>query len=96
MAPGAHQPGHLHFSRGMYTPDVVLQALATTGFEWPADDLSCFGAEVLHHKYAFKQREGFYLSALCIPGRTLETQAPLGKIDEAFMRQSIQAYGRGV
>jgi len=84
------------FARGMYAPDVVLQALATAGFEWSADDLTRFGAEVLHRKYAFKQREGFDLSALRIPGRILETPTPLGKIDEEFMRQSIQAYSRAV
>jgi len=84
------------FARGMYAPDVVLQALATAGFKWSADDLTRFGEEVLHRKYAFKQREGFDLSALRIPGRILETPTPLGKIDEAFMRQSIQAYGRAV
>jgi aldehyde:ferredoxin oxidoreductase len=84
------------FARGMYTPDVVLQALATVGFEWSADDLTRFGAEVLHRKYAFKQREGFDLSALRIPGRILETPTPAGKIDEEFMRQTIQAYGRAV
>jgi aldehyde:ferredoxin oxidoreductase len=84
------------FARGMYTPDVVLQALATVGFEWSADDLTRFGVEVLHRKYAFKQREGFDLSALRIPGRILETPTPAGKIDEEFMRQTIQAYGRAV
>jgi aldehyde:ferredoxin oxidoreductase len=84
------------FARGMYAPDVVLQALATAGFDWSADDLTRFGADVLHRKYAFKQREGFDLTALRIPGRILETPTPLGKIDEEFMRQSIQAYGRAV
>jgi aldehyde:ferredoxin oxidoreductase len=84
------------FARGMYAPDVVLQALATAGFAWSADDLTRFGAEVLHRKHAFKQREGFDLSALRIPGRILETPTPSGKIDEEFMRQSIQAYSRAV
>jgi hypothetical protein len=53
-------------------------------------------AEVLHRKHAFKQREGFDLAVLRIPGRILETPTPLGKIDEEFMRQSMQAYGRAV
>ena len=81
------------FARGMYTPEVVLQALATTGVEWSADDLARCGADVLRRKYAFKQRQGFDLSTLRIPGRILETPTPLGKIDEGFMRQAIQQYG---
>ena len=81
------------FARGMYTPEVVLQALATTGVEWSADDLARCGADVLRRKYAFKQRQGFDLSTLRIPGRILETPTPLGKIDEGFMRQAIQRYG---
>ena len=84
------------FARGMYTPDVVLRTLAAAGLQWSADDLSRLGAEVLGRKHAFKQREGFDLSALRIPGRILETPTPLGKIDEEFMRQSIAAYGREV
>jgi aldehyde:ferredoxin oxidoreductase len=84
------------FARGMYTPDVVLKALAAAGFDWSQEDLTRLGAEVLHRKHAFKQREGFDLAAVRIPGRILETPTPLGKIDEQFMRQSIEAYERAV
>ena len=84
------------FARGMYTPDVVLKALATAGFDRSAEDLTRFGAEVLHRKAAFKLREGFDPAALRIPGRILETQTPIGKIDEDFLRQAIQAYARAV
>lgn len=84
------------FARGMYTPDIVLKTLATVGYEWSAEDLSRFGAEVLHRKIAFKLREGFDPAALRIPGRILETPTPLGKIDEEFLRRSIQAYAQAV
>ncbi len=84
------------FARGLYTQDVVLQALATAGFQWSADDLAHFGTDTLNRKYAFKQREGFDLAALRIPGRILETPSPLGKIDEDFMRRSITAYGQAL
>ncbi len=84
------------FARGMYTPQVVLQALATVGIEWSTDELARLGADVLRRKYDFKQREGFDLAALRIPGRILETPTPLGTIDEEFLRQSIQAYGQAL
>lgn len=84
------------FARGMYTSDMVVRTLAAAGFQLSVDDLHRLGAEVLGRKYAFKQREGFDLPAVRIPGRILETPSPLGKIDEEFMRRSIAAYGRDV
>ena len=80
------------FARGVYTPEVVLQTLASVGFQWSTEDLNRFGAEVLKQKNAFKQREGFDLSSVRIPRRILETPSPLGLIDEAFMRKTIEAY----
>ena len=84
------------FARGVYTQDIVLRALASAGFNWSADDLERFGAQVLSQKYAFKMREGFELASLRIPRRILETPTPLGKNDEEFMRQAIQVYRQAV
>jgi aldehyde:ferredoxin oxidoreductase len=81
------------FARGVYTQDVTLKALASAGFPWSGSDLTCFGADVLNLKHAFKQREGFDLAALRIPRRILQTPTPLGNIDEGFMRKSISEYG---
>jgi aldehyde:ferredoxin oxidoreductase len=82
------------FARGIYAPDVVLQALATAGIEWSADDLTRFAGSAA--QICIQAARGFDLSALRIPGRILETPTPLGKIDEQFMRQSIQAYGQAL
>ena len=84
------------FARGVYTPEVVLRALAAAGFERSADDLARLGAETLHRKYAFKRREGFDPAALRIPGRILETPSPLGLLDEDFLRQAISAFAAKV
>jgi aldehyde:ferredoxin oxidoreductase len=84
------------FARGMYTPEVVLQGLATAGYAWSQDDLARLGADVLRRKYDFKQREGFNLTGLRIPKRILETDTPVGKIDETFIRQAIAAYGEAL
>ena len=73
-----------------------MQALATAGFQWSEQDLAQFGVDVLRRKYDFKQREGFDLAELRIPRRILETTTPVGKIDETFMRQAIQAYGQAL
>ncbi len=84
------------FARNMYTPDIVLKTLATTGYEWTTDDLTRFGADVLQRKAAFKRREGFDPAALRIPGRILETPTPMGNIDAGFLRQAIEAYSQKV
>ena len=84
------------FARGVYTPEIVLKALATVGFDWTADDLTRFAADTLHRKQAFKLREGFDPSALRIPKRILETPTPTGMIDEGFVRRAIETYAQQV
>jgi len=80
------------FARNVYSQDVVLQALAAAGFAWAPADLARLGADTLRLKNNFKVREGFDMAALRIPRRVLETASPLGQIDEAFMRQTIEAF----
>ena len=80
------------FARGMYTEDVILQALAAIGIHCSTEDLKRFGSEILNRKSAFKQREGFDFANLRIPWRILETPTPLGIVDEEFLRQSIRIY----
>jgi aldehyde:ferredoxin oxidoreductase len=84
------------FARGVYDPETVLKALACAGYEWTQSDLERLGAETLRRKVAFKQREGFTFEGLRIPGRILETPAPAGPFDEAFLRQAIAHYGANV
>ena len=84
------------FARGIYTPEVVLKALATAGFAWTADDLARFAADTLRRKQAFKLRAGFDPAALRIPQRILETATPMGAIDEGFMRRAIELHAQAV
>ena len=77
------------FARGVYTADTIQRALAAVGIDCTKEDLNRVGAETLRRKYDFKLREGFDPSALRIPDRILEIPSPLGKIDEAFLRQAI-------
>lgn len=80
------------FARGVYTPDVVLRALAAAGFERSADELAGLGRETLRRKYAFKAREGFDLAKARIPRRILETPAAWGTLEEGFLRQAMELY----
>jgi aldehyde:ferredoxin oxidoreductase len=78
------------FARGIYTSDVVRDALKTVGFEWSDEQLSGFGAETLRRKIAFKEREGFDQLGVRIPGRILETPAPGGHLTEEMIRETVR------
>ncbi len=77
------------FARGVYTPDLIQQALDTLGVARSPAALRQLGEEILQLKHSFKRREGFDLSKVRIPKRILDTPSSLGKIDEEFMRQTL-------
>ncbi|MDF1513879.1 MAG: aldehyde ferredoxin oxidoreductase C-terminal domain-containing protein, partial [Anaerolineae bacterium] len=81
------------FARGVYTPETILNALASLGYNWQEADLHRLGAETLAAKYAFKERQGFTLENLRIPARILETPSPYGPFDETMLREAIAHYG---
>ncbi|MCU0610862.1 MAG: aldehyde ferredoxin oxidoreductase family protein [Candidatus Eisenbacteria bacterium] len=78
------------FARGVYTEEIVRQALEAAGFS--DVDLKALGADILRRKHAFKRREGFDPEAMTIPRRILETPSPAGHFDEAFLRAAITHY----
>lgn len=84
------------FARGLYTPDVVIQTLKQTGFNFTKEDLDRIGDEILLEKNRFKVREGFKVEDLRIPKRILETPSPLGKVDEAFIRKALDSFKRKI
>jgi aldehyde:ferredoxin oxidoreductase len=77
------------FARGVYTPEIIQQALQTLGLIYTPADLKRLGADTLQLKHEFKTREGFDLSKVRIPRRILETPASLGLIDEDFMLETL-------
>ena len=80
------------FARGVYTPEIIQQALGAIGVTYSADNLKQLGANILQQKHQFKEREGFDLKNIRIPKRILETPSPLGKIDEGYMRQALSFF----
>ena len=80
------------FSRELYTPEAILEALATVGFEFDEARLREIGADVLHRKYQFKRREGFDPLSQPIPRRILQTESPSGRISEEFLREVLQQF----
>ncbi len=82
------------FARGIYDKDTVAKTLETAGHRVPAVELDGIGMEILREKNRFKVREGFKPSELRIPKRILETDSPLGKVDEHYLRESVEEFYR--
>lgn len=78
------------FARGIYTEDVVTQALEIAGFK--DVDLKVLGADVLRRKHAYKRREGYDAAGEPVPRRIFETPSPAGPFDEAFFRDAVAHY----
>ena len=78
------------FARGVYTPEVIIQALDSIGIKYTEKELYELGKDVLKRKQAFKIREGFELKDVRIPRRILETVSPRGQIDEEYMHQTLE------
>jgi aldehyde:ferredoxin oxidoreductase len=79
------------FARGLYTPDVVRDALACAGIEANEDRLRHIGADTLARKWAFKAREGFAPASLRLPERIFETPSPSGPIDRDAMEAALRS-----
>jgi aldehyde:ferredoxin oxidoreductase len=81
------------FARGIYTPEVVRDALEIAGIPKTIDQINQIGKQVHREKYSFKFREGFSFDTLEIPERIFETPSPTMKFDRKFMEDAI-AYAK--
>ncbi|MFC2105835.1 aldehyde ferredoxin oxidoreductase C-terminal domain-containing protein [Candidatus Bipolaricaulota bacterium] len=84
------------FSRGLYTPDAIVESLATLGIDLDKAELRDIGADILRRKNRFKLREGFDPSALPIPNRILETASPSGPISDALLREALRQFSEQI
>jgi aldehyde:ferredoxin oxidoreductase len=80
------------FARGIYEKDVVSNTLEINGMRLNSEELEKLGSEILAMKHEFKLREGFNPRELRIPGRILETETPHGKIDEAYLKKTVDNF----
>jgi aldehyde:ferredoxin oxidoreductase len=78
------------FARGIYTIDVVAEALKTIGFEFSDEDLLKIGREILADKYRFKAANGHSIRDLRIPERIYEAPDPTGKITPEFIEKGLK------
>ncbi|MDO9517960.1 MAG: aldehyde ferredoxin oxidoreductase family protein [Methanosarcinaceae archaeon] len=80
------------FARGIYTYDVIIEALATIGIERTEKELVELGRDIFIKKYELKQKFGFDLDDVTFPSRFFETASTNGMIDEARVQNVLSIY----
>jgi len=80
------------FARGVYTPQVVVEAFKPLGWELSENDLREIGKRIHLLKLKYKLDEGFSFDQLRFPKRIFETPSPHGALDPAFMEQAVKLY----
>jgi len=80
------------FSRGLYTPQLVSEALKVAGYSLSEEDLNRLGEKILRNKNSFKKQEGFDMLALKFPRRIFELSTPHGMLDEKQLKEAVALY----
>lgn len=78
------------FSREIYKPDVVINALKICGLDISTEDLSRISKNILKAKYEYKFAEGFTFDNLHIPDRIFQTVSSVGMIDKGNFQSILQ------
>jgi aldehyde:ferredoxin oxidoreductase len=80
------------FARGIYDGETIASSLKVVGINLDDQGMFDLGSKILEQKMKFKYREGFSPENFRIPSRILETKSPHGRIDEEYIRKTIEAY----
>jgi len=85
------------FARGVYKPEVVVEALEPLGIKISVEELQKLGWEIYVEKYKLKLDMGFDLERdLKLPRRIFETLSPHGKISEEFMQKALDYFRKRI
>lgn len=80
------------FARGVYTPQVVVEAFKPLKWEIDENDLKEISTRIHLLKLKYKLDEGFDFSKLRFPKRIFETPTPHGKLLPEFMSEAVELY----
>ena len=80
------------FSRGVYTYDAIIEALAAVGIKRSEEELIELGRDIFMKKYELKRKFGFDLDDVTFPSRFFETASTNGMIDEARVQNVLSMY----
>lgn len=80
------------FARNIYTPERLVQALATVGIEMTEEELWQFGRDIYKLKHELRTEMGFDLDKLRFPKRFYETKSLVGMIKPETSKAMIEEY----
>ncbi|MEF8873122.1 MAG: aldehyde ferredoxin oxidoreductase family protein [Candidatus Thermoplasmatota archaeon] len=80
------------FGRGVYSSEIISDALEPLGYDLSVEDLKELGREIYFEKLKLKKDLGFKVENLRIPGRILETESSQGKLDEEYIDEAIDHF----
>ncbi len=81
------------FARGVYTPQIVVEAFKPLGVEITEDELLKLGEKIYAEKLRLKRKMGFNIKSLRIPKRILETETLHGKLSKEYIDEALRYYG---
>jgi len=80
------------FARGVYTPEMVVEAFKPLGIEMSEDELKETGRKIYSEKLKLKKELGFDLSKIRIPERIFEVETFKGKLDRKYIENALKYY----
>lgn len=80
------------FARGVYKPEIVVEALKPLGFEINEEELKKLGEEIYYNKYRLKIREGFDPDKVKFPKRIFETPTPHGMLKPEYLEKAKEIF----
>jgi len=78
------------FARNLYTADVIIRTFAVLGITVTEESLKKLGVDIYRQKLRFKKNNGWSLEPDALPKRIFETDSPHGKIDPAYVRETME------
>lgn len=81
------------FARGVFTPEVIIDAFKPLGVEMTEEKLNKLAEEIYIEKQKLKFRLGFNIKDFKLPKRIFETESPHGKLDKNYIDEAIKYYG---
>ncbi|MEM0078638.1 MAG: aldehyde ferredoxin oxidoreductase family protein [Nitrososphaerota archaeon] len=84
------------FARGIYTPEIIVEALEPLGYSYTQEELKKLGRNIYTEKQKLKLELGFKPSELKVPRRIYETPTPHGILKEEYIEKAIKYYSRQI
>ena len=84
------------FARGVYTDETLGNCLKSVGYAKLADDMEKISGDVQRLRWKLRVRTGYRPENVSIPKRFTEITTWRGQIDETFLNELKEAYGKSI